>query len=176
MIGRKRRERRAFKRMEVTDRFVQCRWSGSEYQARLIDISEGGLKIDIEEPLQMNQEIELLMEDDWGKPVNRKAVVVWFVWEGSRGLTRAGLKFVLSSEDWLVKGRKLSETGNFQEAIQALTNAIGLNPQNDAAYLNRGLAHHKAGNQEAAVEDLKLAARQGHHRAQELLSKKGIEW
>ena len=42
--------------MEVTDRFVQCRWSGSEYQARLIDISEGGLKIDIEEPLQMKAE------------------------------------------------------------------------------------------------------------------------
>ena len=162
--------------MEVTDRFVQCRWSGSEHRAKVIDISEGGLKIDIEEPLMMNQEIELSMEDDGGKSVNRKAVVVWFVWKGSLGLTRAGLRFVLTSKDWFLKGRKLSETGDYQEAIRALTNAIELDPQNDAAYLNRGLAHHKAGNQEAAIEDLKLTARRGHPRAQELLSKKGIEW
>jgi len=162
--------------MEVTDRFVQCRWSGSEYRARVIDISEGGLKIDIEEPLKMNQEIELVMEDDGGGSVVRKAVVVWFVWETSRRVMRAGLKFVLTPEDWFRRGRELSDAGNYQEAIHALTNAIRLDPQNDAAYLHRGLAHHKAGNQEAAIEDLKLAAGRGHHRAQELLSKKGIEW
>jgi tetratricopeptide (TPR) repeat protein len=176
MIGIERRERRTSKRMEVTDRFVQCRWSGSEHRARVIDISEGGLKIDIEAPLTMNQEIELLLEDDGGSSVNRKALVVWFVWEGSRGVTRAGLKFVLTSKDWFMKGRELSETGNYQEAIHALTNAIELDPQNDAAYLNRGLAHHKVGDQEAAIEDLKLPARRGHQRARELLSKKGIEW
>lgn len=162
--------------MEVTDRFVQCRWSGVEYRARVIDISEGGLKIDIEEPLKMNQEIELVIEDDGGRSVVRKAVVVWFVWETSRGLTRAGLKFVLTPEDWFARGRELSDAGNYQEAIHALTNAIGLDPHNDTAYLHRGLAHHRVGNQGAAIEDLKLAAGRGHHRAQELLSKKGIEW
>ncbi len=162
--------------MEVTDRFVQCRWSGSEHRARVIDISEGGLKIDIEAPLEMNQEIELLMEDDGGRPVNRRAAVVWFVWEGSRGLTRAGLKFVLTSKEWLMKGRQLSETGNYEEAVHALTMAIELDPKDNAAYMNRGLAHHKAGNQEAAFKDLRLAAQRGHHRAQEFLSKKGIEW
>jgi Flp pilus assembly protein TadD len=41
---------------------------------------------------------------------------------------------------WNEKGKDLVEDGNYTEAIQAFNKSIELNPQNDEAWLNKGIA------------------------------------
>jgi tetratricopeptide (TPR) repeat protein len=47
----------------------------------------------------------------------------------------------LSATDWFEKGKVFIISRNFSEAINAMTNAIQLDPKNEWAYLNRGLAY-----------------------------------
>ena len=86
-------ERRKNKRKKVEDRLVNCICSGSKFKAKVVDISEDGMKIDIKEPLGMDQEIDLFMEYEDGKELRRKAIVVWFMRKSHPAGSRVGLKF-----------------------------------------------------------------------------------
>jgi len=53
---------------------------------------------------------------------------------------------------------------------------IELNPQHVDAYNNRGVAYHKLGNTQRAIENYKIAARLGNKGSQDFLRQEGIEW
>ncbi|MDM8523161.1 tetratricopeptide repeat protein [Desulfococcaceae bacterium HSG8] len=71
--------------------------------------------------------------------------------------------------DWLRKGQALYRSGNLNEALSMLTNAIDLNPKFSLAYYHRGIVNKKMGNKKRAMDDLKIAAQLGHRKAQETL-------
>jgi len=81
-----------------------------------------------------------------------------------------------SALEWLKKGQKLYKSGNYQEAIGAYTNAIDLAPKYALAYFNRGATYHKLGNLKHTVNDLKISAKLGNRKAQDLLKSKGVDW
>lgn len=77
---------------------------------------------------------------------------------------------IMNESGWLEKGQKLYRSGNFSGALSLFTNAIDLNPKSARAYYSRGLSHEKLGNQSRAVDDLRVATRLGHEKAQKALN------
>jgi len=63
--------------------------------------------------------------------------------------------------------------GNHQQAIEDYNKAI---PDYALAYYNRGLVYGKLGNYQQKINDYKIAARLGDKDAQNILTKKGIQW
>lgn len=74
------------------------------------------------------------------------------------------------------RGLTYSKLGNYATAIKNFDKAIELVPQFPSAYFSRGNAHWMLGNRETAVADLKIAARDGHLKAQTFLKKNKIDW
>jgi len=72
-------KRRKFRRLKVINCVVNCIDSDKEYQAEVIDLSERGMKIDIEEPLVLYLKVNLFMTCEDGKELEKKAEVVWFI-------------------------------------------------------------------------------------------------
>jgi tetratricopeptide (TPR) repeat protein len=58
-----------------------------------------------------------------------------------------------SATDWLQKGVVLAMAGKNQEALEAFTKAIELNPKYAEAYNNRVIAYLKLGNYQQAIRD-----------------------
>lgn len=56
------------------------------------------------------------------------------------------------------RGCACQKHGDNFGAIRDFTQALRLNPANPEAYVNRGIAHHQLGYQQAAIADLKNAA------------------
>jgi tetratricopeptide (TPR) repeat protein len=71
--------------------------------------------------------------------------------------------------DRLEKGKNLYRAGEYEEAVDALTSAIELKPNNANAYYNRAIVYYKLGDAQQAENDLKEASYLGHKKAQELL-------
>ncbi len=71
--------RRKFERIKLEDCVVDCHCLGMNYQAKVVDLSEGGMKIDIEETFNIHQEMDLVMTCEEGRELKRKAIVVWFL-------------------------------------------------------------------------------------------------
>jgi Flp pilus assembly protein TadD len=71
----------------------------------------------------------------------------------------AGIKEKEEENDkkWLQKGYMLSSSGNYEDAVNAFSKGIEINPEDASAYYNRGLAYAKTGRQEQAIEDFKKA-------------------
>lgn len=63
----------------------------------------------------------------------------------------------LSAIDWFENGCVLVNSGNPQKAVEAFTNAIKLNPNNEKFYVFRGNASGEAGNNNQAVKDIAKA-------------------
>lgn len=80
----------------------------------------------------------------------------------------------LSTKDWLNEGRNLFKTGNHEEALDAFTKAIELDPNNATAYFARAAAYQKTGDANKTLFDLKSSASLGHETARILLKKKGL--
>jgi len=59
--------------------------------------------------------------------------------------------------DWFDKGNAFLESRNYNDAINAYNKAIQLNPNNDVAYLKRGVAHFNLGNYQQAINDYNMA-------------------
>ena len=59
----------------------------------------------------------------------------------------------LSATDWFQKGYSLGTAGKNQEAMEAFTKAIELNPKVVGAYFNRGAAHFRLGDYRQAIRD-----------------------
>jgi len=59
----------------------------------------------------------------------------------------------LSATDWFQKGYSLGTAGKNQEAMEAFTKAIELNPKVVEAYFNRGAAYFRLGNYRQAIRD-----------------------
>lgn len=81
-----------------------------------------------------------------------------------------------SAANWFQKGVDLFKLGDYRGAINAYNNSINLDPNYLSAYYNRGLVHYKLGNSEQMLINLKIAAKLGHGKSQELLKSKGIHW
>ena len=54
---------------------------------------------------------------------------------------------------WFNEAKKANDAGKYKEAIDAYTNALALDPENPAIYLNRGIAHRKSGRYNMAIKD-----------------------
>lgn len=64
----------------------------------------------------------------------------------------------------------------YQQAVKEYSKAIELDPKDIIAYFSRGTAYEEMGKHQQAVDDFKIAARWGDKKAQELLTKQGIQW
>jgi tetratricopeptide (TPR) repeat protein len=82
----------------------------------------------------------------------------------------------LSESSFFKKGIEAFKSGNSEEAIIAFNNVIRMSPEHQLAYYNRGCAYIKNGERKQAIEDLKIAAKLGHTRSQEILQTKGVSW
>ena len=65
----------------------------------------------------------------------------------------------LSAEGWNEKGRALTKSNQYSEAIEALSEAIRLKPAYPAAYNGRGYARHLARQYKQAIADFDEAIR-----------------
>jgi tetratricopeptide (TPR) repeat protein len=78
--------------------------------------------------------------------------------------------------EWFKIGKASLDSEGYKDAVVAFDKAIDHNPQYAEAYYYRGLAHGSRGNDEQAVNDIKIAARLDFKLAQEFLKKRRIEW
>ncbi|HET7321016.1 MAG TPA: tetratricopeptide repeat protein, partial [Longimicrobiaceae bacterium] len=74
----------------------------------------------------------------------------------------ATVQFDTSAVAWSQYAAALDDAGNYPEEIQALTRLIQLAPDFENAYLRRGLAYIKTGQQAEALADLQQAANRGN--------------
>ncbi|WP_017731970.1 tetratricopeptide repeat protein [Nafulsella turpanensis] len=58
------------------------------------------------------------------------------------------------------KGDELFQAGEYQQAVEAYSRELGLNPDNVSLLYNRARAHEELGNYEKAMEDFKAALEQ----------------
>jgi hypothetical protein len=65
----------------------------------------------------------------------------------------------LGSSDWMDVGRRMTESAYYEEAIDAYSIATQLNPRAAAAFAERGVAYHKLGDYDRAVQDYHTALR-----------------
>jgi tetratricopeptide (TPR) repeat protein len=63
----------------------------------------------------------------------------------------------LSATDWYRKGLSFARTGNYDEAIAAITKAIQLNPKYSLAYVSRSFAYAKLGDYQRVLDDTNKA-------------------
>jgi tetratricopeptide (TPR) repeat protein len=63
----------------------------------------------------------------------------------------------MTAGDWFAKGLELLHGDASQEALEALTTAIQLDPEYAEAYAYRGFAYYQQGNYAAAMEDYSKA-------------------
>ena len=61
--------------------------------------------------------------------------------------------YSLSAEDWFTQGVSFSKSGRYDQAIQAFSKAIEINPRNTSAYINRGLSWYYKGDYNQAIAD-----------------------
>ena len=80
-----------------------------------------------------------------------------------------------SIADWIKEGRDSYQSSNYEEAVNAFSNAIDLDPNSISAYFYRAGAYNKLGNHAQTINNLKAAAKLGNKKAQELLKSKEIE-
>ena len=65
----------------------------------------------------------------------------------------------LGSSDWMDVARRMTESAYYEEAIDAYSIATQLNPRAAIAFAERGVAYHKLGDYERAVQDYHAALR-----------------
>src|SRR5271169_2012487 len=85
-----------------------------------------------------------------------------------------GLIFSLFSAN-IASAQNNGATEN-QQSINDFNKAIELNPKDEVAYYNRGIAYYALGNIDMAIQNLKMSAQLGLKRAQDYLRSKGIGW
>jgi len=71
--------RRKHARRIVEDCSVRCASKKWICPGKVLDISEGGVKVDMEVRPEITQNIELFMTDESGLQLKKKAVVVWYI-------------------------------------------------------------------------------------------------
>ena len=79
------------------------------------------------------------------------------------------------AEQCLGKARTLYKSGQYEEALGECNSAVELSPSGVAHYI-RGVIHHKLSLDEAAMDDLKTAAKLGYQKAQDFLTVKGASY
>ena len=57
-----------------------------------------------------------------------------------------------NSQSWLLRGKELSESGQYQKAVQAFQQAIQMEPASEEAYLHLGNSYFELGSYDAAAD------------------------
>ena len=83
-----------------------------------------------------------------------------------RGILKKSQYSNFSAEEWLNKGKRLTEENRHEEAIEAFNSAIHEDCQNAEAYFARGACHYVMGNYRQTGDDLNAAALLGCRLAQ----------
>ena len=87
--------RRKHERIPVVDCMVQCSFGKRACTGQVLNLSEGGMRVDMEEVPAMHAEVSLSMTCENGRELNRKAVVVWFIKKVPPEVgAMVGLKFI----------------------------------------------------------------------------------
>lgn len=79
------------------------------------------------------------------------------------------------AEACLTKARAFYKAGNYEIALNECSRAIAMAPFAVAFYI-RGAIHHKIGQDDQALNDLKEAAKLGHPKAQEFLASNNVSY
>jgi Flp pilus assembly protein TadD len=74
------------------------------------------------------------------------------------------------------RGNAYAALGNYRQAIWDFNKSIEIMPKYAETYYKRGASYWQLGNYREATEDLKIASRLGHIKAQNFLTSQGIEW
>jgi len=77
--------------------------------------------------------------------------------------------------NWLGRGRRYLENGEYKEAVAALSNAITSSPNNGDIYYLRAVAYSKLSDKNKAITDIQQAANLGNAQAVEQLNKMKIK-
>ena len=78
-------------------------------------------------------------------------------------LKDAGLiDYKKTAEYWFNLGYSYAENGLYDDAIEAYTKAIALDPNYAIAYYNRGITYYKKGNMGRAISDFQKACDMGN--------------
>jgi tetratricopeptide (TPR) repeat protein len=81
----------------------------------------------------------------------------------------------VQAEQCLGKTRILYKSGQYAEALRECNSAVELSPSGVAHYI-RGVLHHKLGLDEAAMVDLKTAAKLSYQKAQAFLATQNVSY
>lgn len=71
--------KRKFEREIVKDCVVDCSSSGWTCSGQTVDLSEGGMRLEMEIIPNIHEKVELYMNCESGRQLNKKAIVVWFI-------------------------------------------------------------------------------------------------
>ena len=87
--------RRKHERSTVEGQVVTCTSGRGSSAGRVMDVSEGGMRVDMDRVPAMHEEIQVHMTRDDGHESTRKAVVIWFIEKTPPGGGAiAGLQFI----------------------------------------------------------------------------------
>ena len=78
--------------------------------------------------------------------------------------------------DYFKLGRMLFNSRDYSLALNGFNTAINLDPNNPLPYHYRGLVFYKLGDKENAIKNVKVSAKFGHKKSQELLKTIGLDW
>ena len=79
------------------------------------------------------------------------------------------------ADSYQARGAAYGLIGAYEQAIVDHSKAIEIKPS-ALSYYSRSFSYHQFGNYEKSVDDLKMAARFGHQKAQDILTRNNVTW
>jgi len=148
----------------VSAEVIEEKWDGRSYYLKAkitADPEEAARSVDtLKNDLQKSKELEDSKKK--AEEAMREVERLKKEMNSSKGDTNKQREYAnaikdLSTSDWFDKGLAFHKSNNFENAIDAYTKAIELNPKYTDAYYSRGTAYDDFGNYDQAVNDYSKA-------------------